>query len=156
MYASAIRIGELTKINLNYINLDEKTVLIDGKGGRERLGLFGETCKKYIEMYLGVRNLIANSNSNGALFLDYRGQRLSARSIERIVQGYLKASGLDKRISPHSFRHTVASQLLSRGADLRAIQEILGHVSIGTTAKYTRIATGDLISTYKKHHPKGR
>jgi integrase/recombinase XerC len=156
LYASAIRVGELVKINLNDINLDDKTILINGKGGRERLGLFGETCKKYLEMYLGVRNLIANGNSGNALLLDYRGLRLSARSVERMVQGYLKISGLGKKISPHSFRHSIASTLLSKGTDLRSIQEVLGHISLNTTQLYTHLNTIDLIATHKKYHPRGR
>jgi len=155
LYASGIRVSELVGINLEDANIGERLVRVRGKGKKERLVPFGRTAGERLSAYLRVRSgLVEDSIGEKALFLNYQGRRISSRSVERIVDKYIRLTAVKRKISPHSLRHSFASHLLSRGADLRVIQELLGHESLATTQKYTHINLGQLMDVYRKSHPR--
>ena len=155
LYASGIRVGELVGINLEDANLGERLIRVRGKGKKERLIPFGRTAREGLTAYLRVRPaLVQDRIGEKALFLNYQGRRISSRSVERIVDKYIRLTAVKRKISPHSFRHSFASHLLSRGADLRVIQELLGHESLATTQKYTHLNLGQLMDVYRKSHPR--
>ena len=155
LYATGMRVGELVGLNLEDINLRERLVRVRGKGKKERLLPFGQAALKSMKSYLNIRHTI---NPKGvdpdAVFLNYRGNRLTSRSVERIVDKYIQQTAVRRKISPHSLRHSFASHLLSRGADLRFIQELLGHESLATTQKYTHLDIKQLLNVYRKSHPR--
>ncbi len=156
LYASGLRVSELTGLDLRSVNLGDSVVLVKGKGNKERIVPFGSKARNALTNYLPVREKILRENrrSTQALFLNARGDRLTARSVHRIVKKYIRAFGPNVHVSPHSLRHAFASHLLSEGADLRAIQEMLGHASLSTTQKYTQVSIQQLIEVYDKTHPK--
>jgi tyrosine recombinase XerC len=155
LYATGLRVSELVGLDLDDIHFEERLVRVRGKGKKERLVPFGRTAQAGLNSYLPQRARIAKfQGDEAAVFLNYRGQRLSARSVQRIVRLYLHKTALKRDISPHSLRHSFASHLLSRGADLRAIQELLGHASLATTQKYTHLDLKHLIEVHKKTHPR--
>jgi len=155
LYASGIRVGELVAVDLGDVGFDERLVRVRGKGKKERLVLFGKKAEASLRSYLRARpGLLENRLDQNALFLNYKGGRLSSRSVERIVGKYIRRTAVNRKISPHSLRHSFASHLLSRGADLRVIQELLGHASLATTQKYTHLDLKQLLDVYKKSHPR--
>ncbi|NQT81245.1 MAG: tyrosine recombinase XerC [Candidatus Aminicenantes bacterium] len=155
LYATGIRVSELVGINLSDMDFAERLIRIRGKGKKERLIPFGRKAEESLSYYIRVRHQINKGEINEeALFLNYRGERLTSRSIERIVDKYIRFTALRRKISPHSLRHSFASHLLSRGADLRVIQELLGHESLATTQKYTHLDLKQLLEVYKKSHPR--
>jgi integrase/recombinase XerC len=155
LYATGLRVSELVGLDLDDIHFEERLVRVRGKGKKERLVPFGRTAQGSLESYLAQRVRIAGvPGDERAVFLNYRGQRLSARSVQRIVRGYIQKTAMKRDISPHSLRHSFASHLLSRGADLRAIQELLGHASLATTQKYTHLDLKHLLEVHKKTHPR--
>ncbi len=155
LYASGIRVSELIGLNLEDLNFDERLIRVKGKGKKERMIPFGRTAEESLQIYISRRMMINKGKiDEGALFLNYRGQRLSTRSVERTVSFYIQRSAVRRKISPHSLRHSFASHLLSRGADLRVIQELLGHESLATTQKYTHMDLRHLLEVYKKSHPR--
>ncbi len=155
LYASGLRVSELTGLDLEDLHLRERLVRVKGKGKKERIVPFGRQAEKWLREYLALRSRLGlKSTPSPALFLNYRGQRLTARSVQRLVQDRLKQIAVFRKISPHSLRHSFASHLLSRGADLRAIQELLGHRSLATTQKYTHLDLGRLLEIYRKSHPR--
>jgi len=155
LYASGIRVSELVGINLEDANLGERLIRVRGKGKKERLVPFGRMAAERLSAYLRVRPELAQDNiGEKALFLNYQGRRISSRSVERIVDKYIRLTAVKRKISPHSLRHSFASHLLSRGADLRVIQELLGHESLATTQKYTHLNLGQLMDVYRKSHPR--
>ncbi len=155
LYATGIRVSELVGINQEDVNFKERLIRIRGKGKKERLVPFGRIAGERMTAYLGVRpTLLKGEVGEKALFLNYQGSRLTARSVERIVDKYIRLTAVRRKISPHSLRHSFASHLLSRGADLRVIQELLGHESLATTQKYTHLNLGRLMDVYRKSHPR--
>ncbi len=155
MYATGIRVSELVGINLEDVDFTERLIRIRGKGKKERLVPFGKKAEDSLSFYIRARiHLNKGDIDEQALFLNYRGKRLTARSVERIVDKYIRITALRRKISPHSLRHSFASHLLSRGADLRVIQELLGHESLATTQKYTHLDLKQLLKVYKKSHPR--
>lgn len=155
LYATGIRVSELVGININDVNFEERLIRIRGKGKKERLAPFGRIAENCLTSYIRSRQQINKGDIDvDTLFLNYRGERLTARSVERIVDKYIRAAALRRKISPHSLRHSFASHLLSRGADLRVIQELLGHESLATTQKYTHLDIKQLLEVYKKSHPR--
>jgi len=155
LYATGIRVSELVGIDLEDVNFQEKLIRVKGKGKKERLVPFGKKAEESMRVYLQSRYIIHDGEiDEEALFLNYKGQRITSRSIERIVDKYIQRSALHRKISPHSLRHSFASHLLSRGADLRVIQELLGHESLATTQKYTHLDLKRLLEVYKKSHPR--
>ncbi|MCK4930904.1 MAG: tyrosine recombinase XerC [Candidatus Aminicenantes bacterium] len=155
LYATGSRVSELVGIDLEDINFEERLIRVRGKGKKERLVPFGKIAEQSLELYIRARSLIHKGQiDENALFLNYRGDRITSRSVERVVDKYIRFSAMRRKISPHSLRHSFASHLLSRGADLRVIQELLGHESLATTQKYTHLDLKQLIDVYKKSHPR--
>jgi len=156
LYASGLRVSELAGLDLRSLNFGDKVLLVRGKGRKERMVPFGRKAAQALEEYLPVREriLVDNKTTGQALFLNARGHRLTTRSVDRLVKKYVGLYGPNVRVSPHGLRHAFASHLLAEGADLRAIQEMLGHVSLSTTQKYTQVSIQKLIEVYDKTHPK--
>lgn len=156
LYASGLRVSELVGLDLSAINFGEGVLLARGKGRKERMVPFGSKAKQALSNYLPVREKILRDakTSTPALFLSLRGTRLTSRSAHRIVKNYARFYGPNVRVSPHGFRHAFASHLLAEGADLRAIQEMLGHANLSTTQRYTQVSIQRLIEVYDKTHPK--
>jgi integrase/recombinase XerC len=156
LYASGLRVSELAGLDLRSVNFGDRMVLVRGKGRKERVVPFGRKASQALEEYLPVRErILADNKTRGeALFVNARGRRLTTRSVDRLVKKYAKLYGPNVRVSPHGLRHAFASHLLAEGADLRAIQEMLGHVSLSTTQKYTQVSIQQLIEVYDKTHPK--
>jgi len=155
LYDLGLRLSELVGINIDDIDFERKEILIRGKGKKERLSLFGEHIKKHLNLYLDTRHLISKlRDREGALILNYRGERIGTRQVQRLVKKYCRLAGLSDKLSPHSIRHSFATHLLSRGANLRVIQELLGHALLSTTERYTHISQSQLFETYHKAHPR--
>ena len=154
MYASGLRIGELVGIDLDDFELRSRLVKVHGKGSKERIVPFGSKAEAAVRAYLAVRGELADDPEEQALFVNYRGGRITVRSVRRLFDGYLRKAALRAGISPHTMRHSFATHLLNAGADLRAIQELLGHASLSTTQKYTHLNDWQLIAVYKKAHPR--
>lgn len=156
LYASGLRVSELVGLDLGSINFGDGMLLVRGKGRKERIVPFGSKAKQALTEYLPVREKILRENqrTNPALFLNARGARLTTRSVGRLVKKYVRKFGPNVKASPHSLRHAFASHLLTEGADLRAIQEMLGHKSLATTQKYTQVSIKHLMDVYDKTHPK--
>jgi tyrosine recombinase XerC len=155
LYATGIRVSELVGIDIEDVSFRERLIRVRGKGKKERLVPFGRIAGRTLDSYLGARALLLKDRiGERAMFLNYQGRRITTRSVERIVDKYIRQTALKRKISPHSLRHSFASHLLSRGADLRVIQELLGHESLATTQKYTHLNLGQLMDVYKKSHPR--
>ncbi len=155
LYASGIRVSELVGINPEDVNLGERLVRVRGKGKKERLVPFGRMAGQRLAEYIRVRpGLVLDRVGEKGLFLNYQGRRITPRSVERMVDKYIRRTAVKRKISPHSLRHSFATHLLSRGADLRVIQELLGHESLATTQKYTHLDLGRLMDVYRKSHPR--
>jgi integrase/recombinase XerC len=153
LYSSGIRVGELTGLDVGGIDMDEALVRVLGKGGKERVVPLGSHARAALADYLSARN---GPGYDAPLFLNARGGRLTSRSVARIVDRYMLKIAAMKKVSPHTLRHTFATHLLEGGADLRAIQELLGHASLSTTQKYTHVSIDRLMEVYDKAHPKAR
>ncbi len=151
LYGCGIRVGELVGINLEDIDLEEGWLRVRGKGNKERQVPVGGRAVAAVERYRQMRS--SNPNER-ALFLNSRGGRLSDRQVRRLVRSYALLFTGDSTVHPHSFRHAYATHLLSDGADLRAIQELLGHARLSTTQKYTQVSLKELQAVYDKAHPK--
>ena len=151
LYGCGVRISELVAVNLSDVDLAERWLLVRGKGKKERQVPFGLKAAAAIERYLAVRPGVPRQT---ALFLNHRGGRLTDRGARGVVKFYATALAGDASIHPHSFRHAFATHLLSDGADLRAIQELLGHARLSTTQKYTQVSLTELMAVYDKAHPK--
>ena len=157
LYASGLRVSELTGLDLRSVNFGDSMLMVRGKGRKERIVPFGSKAKQALDDYLPVRERIlmeAKKSGQTALFLNVKGARLTTRSVDRILKKYVRAFGPNVKTSPHSMRHAFASHLLTEGADLRAIQEMHGHRSLATTQKYTQVSIKQLIDVYDKTHPK--
>ncbi|MGZ3711803.1 MAG: tyrosine-type recombinase/integrase, partial [Bdellovibrionota bacterium] len=153
LYSTGLRVSELAALDLSDLSA-EGTILVLGKGKKERLVVFGTYARKSVDEYLAMRNEFKPDEDEVALFVNSRGGRLSVRGIERIVHDSAMLAGLPNDVSPHTLRHSFASHLLARGADLRVIQELLGHSSLSTTQKYTHIEIEQLMREYQDAHPK--
>lgn len=154
LYASGLRVSELVGLDIDQIDFDDNVVRIVGKGNKERMVPIGAKAKDALKKYIAVRPQLMEEASNKAVFVNRRGGRLTPRSVERLIQKYIKACGIDKKVTPHVIRHTFATHLLNAGADLRGIQELLGHASLSTTQKYTHVSVDKLMDVYDKTHPK--
>jgi integrase/recombinase XerC len=157
LYASGLRVSELVGLDLRSVSFGEGMVLVHGKGSKERIVPFGSKARQALEDYLPVRERLlmeAKKSGQTALFLNTKGARLTTRSVDRLLKKYVLTFGPNVKVSPHSMRHAFASHLLTEGADLRAIQEMLGHRSLATTQKYTQVSIKQLIEVYDKTHPK--
>jgi integrase/recombinase XerC len=166
-YASGLRLSELVALDLEDVNLNSRVVRVMGKGRKERLVPFNATTQKALKAWYGDRatlrtlrasdhkSPITNRKSQGEpLFVNARGGRLTGRSVQRLVARYVTACSTRFGISPHALRHSFATHLLQNGADLRAIQELLGHVQLSTTQRYTHVNAAQLLEVYRKAHPR--
>jgi integrase/recombinase XerC len=169
-YASGLRLSELTGLDVDDVNLSARMVRVLGKGGKERIVPFNATTAAALRAYLKDRQGLVGASKGAAyatggqldrrgrrrdpLFVNYRGGRLTVRSVDRLVRRYVAASSARSGISPHALRHSFATHLLQRGADLRAIQELLGHASLSTTQRYTHVNATHLLEVYRKTHPR--
>jgi integrase/recombinase XerC len=157
LYASGARSEEIVGLDLDDVDLKSRIVRLLGKGRKERIVPFGRPARKALSVYLAARGELirkAGARDRGALFLNHRGGRLTTRSVRRLVRGYVQRTAIQRHISPHSLRHSFATHLLDAGADLRTIQELLGHASLATTQKYTHLSQARLKSVYNKSHPR--
>jgi integrase/recombinase XerC len=173
-YASGLRLSELVAIDLEDLNLGDRMVRVMGKGGKERILPFNQSTVAAIKAWMKDRAGILGSREPGALrlrsgqagnrkskaakadplFINYRGTRLTGRSVDRLLRRYVAQCSTRMGISPHALRHSFATHLLQRGADLRAIQELLGHARLSTTQRYTHVNAAQLIDVYRKSHPR--
>jgi tyrosine recombinase XerC len=154
-YATGIRVSELVGIETGDLHFGERLVRVRGKGKKERIVPFGRKAREALEGYSRARRkLVGEEGAEPAFFLNYRGGRLTTRSVQKMVHKYIRKTAVARKISPHSLRHSFASHLLGRGADLRVIQELLGHSSLATTQKYTHVDLKQLLAVYKKSHPR--
>ena len=160
LYATGIRVGELVSINLQDIDFREKLVRVTGKRRKQRIVPFGEPALQALMHYLEetrpvfLNNCPAADRDNNAVFLNYQGTRITTRSVGRMIDKYIKQCADIHNISPHSLRHSFATHLLDGGADLRDIQELLGHARLSTTQIYTRVSMEKMIEVYDRAHPK--
>ncbi len=159
-YSSGIRVGELVGLNRKDVDLKEGLLKVRGKGRKERIVPFGRPAAAALECYLDKRDGAMAAQGDKKLddpvFLNRWGKRLTTRSVSRIVNKYVALSGIKKRIGPHSLRHTFATHLMDAGADLRVIQELLGHQSLSTTQKYTSLTVNRLLDVYDRAHPRAK
>jgi integrase/recombinase XerC len=159
-YASGLRLGELVGLDLDDVNVSAQMVRALGKGGKERLVPFNRSTASALRAYLTDREQLVDASSrprgrrSDPLFVNYRGTRLTVRSVDRLVRRHAARSGVRPGVSPHALRHSFATHLLQRGADLRAIQELLGHARLSTTQRYTHVNAAQLLDVYRKTHPK--
>jgi integrase/recombinase XerC len=170
-YASGLRLSELVGLDVEDVNWSARMVRVMGKGGKERIVPFNDATKTAIAAWLKDRAALVNSqlptpNSQNrtrsrkteadALFVNFRGSRLTGRSVQRLLARYMSMCSTRFGISPHALRHSFATHLLERGADLRAIQELLGHVALSTTQRYTHVNSAQLLDVYRKSHPRAK
>ena len=163
-YASGLRLSELVGIDADDVDLASRRVRVLGKGGKERIVPFNQSTARAVREYLKDRHDLmhvaagdrrrAGSRRGDPLFVNYRGGRLTVRSVDRLVRRYVAATSARTGISPHALRHSFATHLLQRGADLRAIQELLGHARLSTTQRYTHVNAAQLLASYMKTHPR--
>jgi integrase/recombinase XerC len=158
LYASGLRVSELTGLDWGDLDLDARTVRVLGKGGKERMVPFGKPAAVALQRWLEVWETLRRptSSTEEPVFLNFRGGRLSARSVRRILDRYVESAALAAGIHPHTLRHTFATHLLEGGADLRTIQELLGHSSLSTTQRYTHIEIDRLLQVYRESHPRAK
>ena len=152
LYATGIRCAELVGLDVGEVDLEARMVRVLGKGRKERIVLFGTRAREALRAWLTVRTELRPTSD--ALFLNLRGGRLTDRSVRALVSRRVQQVALAQSCSPHTLRHSFATHLLARGADLRAIQELLGHASLSTTQRYTHVDTRHLLEVYKKTHPR--
>ncbi len=157
LYSTGIRVSELVGLNMDDIDFLGEVIHVRGKGKKERIAPIGTSALRVIQHYLEFRNKRAQNNSNfdaKVLFVNKHGRRLSTRSVRRKMDKYLKMAGLPSSISPHTLRHSFATHMLNNGADLRSVQELLGHQSLSTTQVYTHLTTKRLKDVYENSHPR--
>jgi integrase/recombinase XerC len=159
-YSSGIRLSELTGLNVEDLDLTGGLVKIRGKGKKERIVPLGPYAVNAIQCYVAQRDKTSEGNFKDSLtvplFINKKGQQISTRTVARIVDKVVRISGIKRKISPHVLRHTFATHLMEAGADLRSIQEMLGHESLSTTQKYTSVSIGKLMEIYDMAHPKAQ
>lgn len=156
-YGCGLRISEIANLDLPDVDLREGWVRTVGKGDKERRVPLGSKARTSVERWIAVRGQLATPDTPpGALFLNFRGGRLTTRSIRRLFKEHLIRAGLDTSITPHGLRHSFATHLLDSGADLRGIQELLGHASLSTTQRYTHISIDRLVEAYDHAHPRAK
>jgi integrase/recombinase XerC len=156
LYSAGLRVSEMTGLEVDDLDLDSGLVTVRGKGKRERLALLGKQALEAVKTWLAQREAVAagRGRAQRAVFLNKNGTRLTSRSVGRLLEKYLAQAGLDPRTSPHTLRHSFATHLLDRGADIRSVQELLGHRSLATTQVYTHVTTQRLRDSYHRAHPR--
>lgn len=151
LYSSGLRVTELTSLDMSDLDIKEHLVRVKGKGRKERILPIGSKAMEALQNYLPER--MSKKKKTSALFINNRGSRLTQRSVGRLLSHYCRMIKMKGNLSPHALRHTFATHLLNQGADLRSIQELLGHASLSTTQKYTHVDIGHLSEVYDKAHP---
>jgi integrase/recombinase XerD len=155
LYATGVRVSELVGLQLQQVDLEERLLVVLGKGSRERMVPFGETAAGALRSYLlHLRPELDRGGGEGALLLNVRGTRLTRMSVWTLVKDAAESAGIGKKVSPHTLRHTFATHLLEGGADLVAVQELLGHVDIATTQIYTHVDRDYLRDVHRRYHPR--
>lgn len=158
LYATGCRVSELVGLTLTNIDFGNRYVLLLGKGNKERIVPIGHTCcqavQKYLQVTRGALMVKYRAEAHDKIFVNSRGGPLTDRSVRRVLDKYITRLAMQKKISPHTIRHTFATHLLDHGADLRAVQELLGHANLSTTQIYTHITTERITSVYQKNHPR--
>jgi len=153
LYSSGIRVSELVSLNRDRVDFISGVLKVYGKGKKERLAPVGDRALRAMRNYLGKLNSL-NIKDKKAVFINKSGRRMTDRAVRRVVDKYIRKTSLSEKISPHSLRHSFATHLLDRGADLRSVQELLGHANLSTTQIYTHVTTERLKSIYDKVHPR--
>lgn len=159
MYSGGLRVSEVAGLNLDDVNFAAQLLTIRGKGRKERIGIVGRHAEESLRRYLQTRRSILTKLgrlANDALFINKNGGRLDVRSVRRILAARIAQCGIAKKVTPHTLRHTFATHMLNRGADLRSVQEMLGHASISTTQIYTHLTTAKIKEVYDKTHPRAK
>ncbi len=161
LYSSGVRVSELVLLNVGEVDFDLGIAKVAGKGKKERIVPIGDKAISSLKRYLDGREELQSSlgslkEVSKALFLNFRGGRLTARSVGRIVDKYISKADIPKKISPHALRHTFATHMLDAGADLRVIQELLGHASLSSTQRYTQVSIDKLMAVYDQAHPRSQ
>jgi len=160
MYSCGLRVSEVVNLDLKDLDLGGGLIKVKGKGNKERLLPIGAKAREALDDYLSVRKKLGEKNKAegppSALFLNHRGGRLTTRSIARMIDKYARRSAFFRPVHPHAIRHSFATHMLDAGADLRAIQELLGHSSLSTTQKYTHVSIDRLMEVYDKTHPRAK
>ncbi len=156
LYAGGFRVSELITLNLEDVDLKRGLIRCFGKGNKERIVPIGEYAKESLGKYLEIRTYFSPKENEKAFFLNRKGKRISRQGVWLIINKYKKILNLPKKVSPHTFRHSFATHLLSRGADIRVVQELLGHSNISSTQIYTHITSNRLHEVYKRSHPLSR
>ncbi len=157
LYASGLRVSELVRLDMGQVNLDNRELRVWGKGSKERVGLIGKPAAEALMNYINDgRNRLTGRRKTGALFLNRDGGRLTARSVQLMLERYAGAAGINKRVHPHMLRHTFATHLLDGGADLRVVQELLGHARLSSTQIYTHVTKSQARKVYLSAHPLAR
>ena len=155
-YGAGLRVSEWISVTVRDVHLDERLVRVRGKGSKERLVPFGRSAAAAIAIYLReLRPKLERGAGKGLMFLNARGQPLSRMGAWTILRRHVRRAGIDKAVSPHTLRHSFATHLLEGGADLRAVQEMLGHADVSTTQVYTHVDREYLRSVHKQYHPRG-
>lgn len=156
LYATGIRVSECCQIQLKDLDFYLSTVLVHGKGHKDRYVPFGNHAKTALEQYINIgrKQLLSGKEGNDTLFVNYRGGSLSTRGVRKILDGLIEKSALNSKIHPHMLRHSFATHLLNNGADLRSVQELLGHAFLSSTQVYTHVTNEHLRKTYLAHHPR--
>ena len=157
LYASGIRVSELVGLDMGQVNLDTNEIRVLGKGAKERMVLMGKPAAAALSLYLDQgRDKLLGKKQSRALFVNRNGGRLTERSVQRILGKYTRVAGISKRVHPHTLRHTFATHLLDGGADLRVVQELLGHASLSSTQIYTHVTKSQAKKVYLSAHPLAR
>jgi integrase/recombinase XerD len=157
LYAAGLRVSEATALDVDDLDLEDGTVRAFGKGAKERLVPIGRSARRALEAYLvRARPLLAGPRSGPALFLNAQGTRLTRQGCWKILRRHARHAGLEAAVSPHVLRHSFATHLLAGGADIRSVQELLGHASLATTQVYTRVTQDRLREVYLRAHPRAR
>ena len=154
IYGTGLRVSELVNLTLNNIDFTNCIIRIVGKGNKERIIPLGEYSMYYLNLYMERRKSLLKKNICDALFLNNHGKKITRQGFFKILKGLLKEKGLDPDVSPHTLRHSFATHLLNSGADLRSIQEMLGHSDISTTRIYTHVGDSKIRNDYKEYHPR--
>ena len=155
LYATGLRVSELIALPASAARRDERMLVVRGKGGKERIVPVGERARDALAAYLiGPRQKLLGTRHSSDLFVTPRGGHMTRQGFWKLLGRYARAAGIEQRVYPHTLRHSFATHLLERGAELRAVQAMLGHTDIGTTQIYTHLSTARLRDVYKTHHPR--
>lgn len=156
LYSTGVRVSELVSIKLNNVKKTEQKIYITGKGNKERIVLYGTVCREKLEQYLHVRPMFLKNGESDYLLLDKKGKPLTTQKVRYILNQTIEKHSLSFHVHPHMLRHTFATHLLNEGADLKTVQELLGHENLETTGIYTHVSNESLRKSYLEHHPRAR